>query len=215
MKHTLLIILMASAVATFAQVKVKKDWGYDVSDNCYYTNRTYLGIQYGMPFIIKKYWETFSKNGNYNVTGISPIGIQIEHALSMKWSITLGYLYTQQQAVWGVAKLDTIENKKLFFDKGFIYKSQVLYAGINKHLFVNKKVDVYFGANLGYDYYTYKAYSNLPNDVMELPEQHLPIYYFGYLGAKYFVVKRAAVFAQVGYGSTQQTLVGLQYRFGL
>jgi hypothetical protein len=213
MKYFLLLSILIATQAK-AQFKIKKDWDWDVTENSFCPGRTFVGLNYSIPHLTNKYWAQYSKNGNYTISGYGPIGIIIERAVGKKLGITANYFTTNKNVQWGLTYYDTLTEQQVIYTKGFNYQSHIAAIGINQHAYIDSRLDIILGASVGYNFYTYKSYSNKANDVIEVPAQHTPLYYYLSMGARYYFTPRNALFVNLGLSTQQNLTMGYVYRMG-
>ncbi len=199
----IIIILLFCALNSNAQnknIKYKKNWGKDITDNAYAPKRFFLSANINLPALITKKWSALEKLANYNYQTQLHNSIKIEYAINKEISIGLGYALFMGNANWAVN--NTIG--KLNVQQNTILSSAQL------HMFSNKKLDLFLNGELGYSVYKLKIANN--NVPIKIPEY---VYYFGGIGMRYFIIKRLALNAIGGAGATTNAQLGLCYRFGL
>jgi hypothetical protein len=215
MKQLFLFIFILSSIQLSAQFKIKKDWSYDVTDNCYAVKRLYVGLHYEMPYIVKKKWIPFSNNGDYRANTIGPIALQIEYSLTSKIGITAGYIFANSHVSWSKTDYDSIAQLSNNYNQGFTYQSNTIMLGGQNHIFYNKKVDVFLGAELGFSINSEINY-NRNSKIMFVDSTHhfATIHYMGYLGTRFFLMPKCAINANLGIGELSNVRLGIIYRFG-
>jgi hypothetical protein len=209
------IFALVITISLQAQFKIKKDWDYDPTDNCFATKRVFVGIHYELPFNIKKNWAKYSNNGDFSASTIGPIGLHVEYAITPKIGMTANYSFVNSNVSWGVTEFDSIVQKSFSYSNGFAYQANSISAGAQNHIFYNKFVDAFIGAELGYTFYKYTLQSsNTKKTFSEIPSTHSPFHYMAYFGVRYFVVPKIGVDAKLGIGDISNAKLGLVYRFG-
>jgi hypothetical protein len=209
------ILLISTYSNSFAQFKIKKDWEYDPTDNCFAIKRLFVNVHYDVPLLIKKNWQPFDKNGDFTTNTIGPIGMQAEYAFSPKIGITGSYNFINSKASWGQIEYDSIAQKNFTYNKGFTYVAHTASIGVQNHMFYNKFIDAYIGAELGYSAYTYAGFTAHPkNTIVDLPSLHSPFHYMVYFGIRAYIISKVALFTNVGISDISNAKLGIVYRFG-
>jgi hypothetical protein len=216
MRITIIIFLTLYSLKIIAQpIKIKDDWQPDISDNCYMKNRFYIGISYGLPSQIKKYWSTYEKFGDYKTSNIGATQLYVEYAVAKKMSVHIFGSGVFGNARWVKSFVDTSSQVNIQ-NVGFYYEAYGIGAGLQPHIFYNKKVDLYLKGQAAYLNFNVTKYAS-PGVTyqLEIPKKLPQLqYYFG-VGVRYFYTKRAAFFGEAGVGNTQILNLGWVRRFGL
>jgi hypothetical protein len=221
MKITIVLFLILYSINLIAQpIKIKDDWQVDVSDNCFMKNRFYLTFSYGLPSQIKKYWNVYEKLGDYKSGNVGPTQLQVEYAVAKKMSVHIFASRLLGNARWVKSFLDS--NAQVNIQNiGFYYEAYAFGAGLQPHIFYNKKIDVYLKGQAAYLNFNVSRYSPsryLPPGKfyqLEIPKNLPQInYYFG-VGARYFYRKRIGFSGEAGIGNAQILNIGIVRRFGL
>jgi hypothetical protein len=198
-----------------AQFKIKKDWEYDPTDNCFAIHRLYIGLHYELPFNTKKYWAQYTSNGDFTNNTTGPLGLHAEYAIHPKIGITANYSFTNSQVQWGQTELDSNTMHFISYNKGFTYQAHTIGIGAQNHIFYNKKIDVFIGAETGYTFYKYTIFTTHPyNSNTDLLPAPAPIHYMVYFGFRAFITPKIAANTNLGFGDISNVRIGFIYRFG-
>lgn len=184
---------------------------------CSFTNQSYsqavkegsmiVSAGYGWPNI-GKYLLKAVNDGNTDAKtfGFGPIHARFEYVLTEKWGIGASINYASFGSSWSEMRTNGSSKSEINANTiNFLVR-------INRHYDVSKKVDIYWGAGVGYNNYTLEFKSDDPTAEKETLSSILPIGFESVFGLRYFINNNFALYTELGWSKSIMQ-GGIAYKF--
>jgi hypothetical protein len=149
-------------------------------------------------------FEVYLSQANFRLRTTGPIVTRFEYGLNRAFSISLGAAVTQYTCSWTkqIADVNTGTNQPVDYGVGVTNIGVVMRA--NYHVKVNTHWDLYLAGGPGYDITKVTDFTdNVKDTTYTSSFKSSPPVWFDYgFGARYYFLRRSAIFAEVGYGKS-------------
>jgi hypothetical protein len=228
----LLLIIISSVHPAFAYKPSKINWDYNWDIKAH--DKGQLHFQFGVgaqrtqnrsgfykasiifddPSLVNISKENefgkYGKETDYGFASLGPLTARLQYGFSRNLSISLGATYVNYWSYWNRNMLDSTINKAIPFEYGVKVNNYSFTTRLDYHLLVRERWDVYCSGGIGYDVWQVKDYTKYPwpetpafKSYYKIPP---PITFDAGFGARYFILKRTALFAEIGYGKSYMNL---------
>lgn len=189
-KKTLVIILLTVFV---------------ISDNIYaqsFKEGTHvINVGVGFPNIPLLLLKTNGYNtSEHKTSGAGPIHLRYEYAFTSGFGIGLSVNFNSYNTNWNSKQV--VNNTSITYNNSIKGSSLNLLVRANKHWTVNEKIDVYFGAGIGYNHRKYEEIIESANNrtpTKSYGDAILPIGIESTVGARYYITKNIGAYLDLGY----------------
>lgn len=165
------------------------------------TGNSFVSLAYGFPNLGAVVLNTYEDYNAYSVSGIGPIHLKYDYALSDKISLGVSIGYVSFKAKWTYDYYDYNTFTTQAYDESWTGSSLGILARFNYHFATSEKLDPYVGLGAGYNSWTFKFESDYPGAIessLVLP----PIGFEGGVGVKYFFSDNVGAYLELGYGKS-------------
>ncbi len=223
-----IVIIFLGVLNINAKPKVSNNWNYNwdikahdkgqihfqLGVGAQRTQNRYSGYKAGLlfddPSLAKISKENemgkYAKEENFRFASLGPLTARLQYGFNRKLSISLGATYVNYWSYWTRQMLDSNLNRNIPYEYGVKVVNYSFTARLDYHLFVNERWDIYTSGGLGYDIWQVKQYKKYPWP--ETPEFNAyykptpPLIFDTGFGVRRFVLRRTALFAEIGYGKS-------------
>ncbi len=164
--------------------------------------KSYVSVGYGYQILsIKSIYKVYDNPllySGFSVSGMGPIRVNYEYAVSDKLGVGLNIGYTSASVKFTDSYTDGSGNTQTYNYK-YKYSKLTILPRLNWHLGESEKVDPYIGFGIGFKKVTYALETNDPN-FQGIKLSGLPVGFDATFGCRFLFTPNIGAYVEVGAG---------------